>query len=300
MPNKTIKKPIAQKLIIIIGPTASGKSELAVNIAKTAKPNRGEIISADSRQIYRGLDIGTGKMPGQWRKGNYYYKGVRHHTIDIVDPKKQVSAAQFQRLANRAIKDIVGRGRIPIICGGTAHWIDAVVYGQRFPKVKPDLKLRARLEKKSLKQLFTQLKKLNPKRAGAIDPHNPRRLIRALEIVLATGGAVPQLEQKPKFDASWLGIKLDQQSLYKKIDKRLAQRLKQGMLHEIETLHKKGLSWRRLEQFGLEYKLGAYYLQGKINYSEMTAQMSSAIKRYSKRQMTWWKRNKDIRWDKLR
>jgi tRNA dimethylallyltransferase len=282
-----------EKIIIIVGPTASGKSELAV---KTAKSARGEIISADSRQIYKGLNIGSGKVPGRWRQGRYFYKGIAHHLLDIADPKKQVSAAQFQKLANRAIKDIIARGKIPIICGGTAHWIDAVVFAQKFPSVKPDLKLRAQLEKQSIAQLFVRLKKLDPARAKNIDSRNPRRLVRALEIVLTTGQAVPALEQTAKFDALWLGLKLDQEILYKKIDKRMRAWFKQGLLEEIGALHEQSLSWQRLESFGLEYKFGALYLQGKITREEMLVQTSSAIKHYAKRQMTWWKRNTAIKW----
>ncbi len=285
----------SEKIIIIVGPTASGKSELAVKMAKSLK---GEVVSADSRQIYEGLDIGSGKVAGRWRNGNYYYKGVRHHLIDIINPKRAVSAAQFQKLAKRAIKGILSRGHVPIICGGTAHWIDAVVYDQKFPKVKPDLKLRAKLERKSTQQLFAQLKKLDPARAGTIDAKNPRRLIRALEIVLTTGKAVPRLIQKPKFDAQWVGIKVDPATLSKKIEKRLQQWLKQGLLKEIEALHKKGVPWRQIEQFGLDYKFGALYLQGQISYDDMTAQSALSIKRYAKRQMTWWKRNKKIKWVK--
>ncbi len=288
-----------EKLIIIIGPTASGKSELAVKLAKRIK---GEVISADSRQIYRGLNLGTGKVAGKWQgKGalrQFVYKNTIHHCIDLTNPKKQVSAAQFQKLASRAIKQILQRGNTPIICGGTAHWIDAVVYKQKFPQVKPNLKLRNQLEKKSVSQLFARLKKLDPQRAKTIDPKNPRRLIRALEIVLTTGQSIPELQQTSSYDLVWIGLKPDWETLNKKIDLRLKQRLKAGMLHEIEILHEQGLSWQRLEDFGLEYKFGALNLQGKLSYNDMLEQLASAIKRYSKRQMTWWKRNPNILWIK--
>ncbi len=284
-----------EKIIIIVGPTASGKSELAVRLAKKLK---GEIISADSRQIYKGLNLGTGKVQGQWRGKAYYYKSVRHHVIDVVDPKQQVSAAQFQKLANRAIKDILKRSKTPIICGGTAHWIDAAVFQQKFPQVKPNVALREKLEKKSTSQLFTQLKKLDPERAKTIDAHNPRRLIRALEIVMTTGRAVPVLKQSSPYDVVWIGLKPDWTTLNKKIELRLKQWLKDGLLHEIEILHEQGLSWQRIESLGLEYTFGALNLQGKLSYNEMLEKSATSIKRYSKRQMTWWKRNKDIQWIK--
>jgi len=286
------RKPV-QKLIVVVGPTAAGKSELAV---KMAKKHNGEIISADSRQIYRGLDIGTGKVPGRWRRGSYYYKGIRHHLIDVADPKRQVSAVQFQRLAGKAIREIAARGKLPIICGGTAHWVDAVIFGQKFPQVKPDAKLRKELGKKSAKQLFARLKKLDPRRAAEIDQKNPRRLVRALEIVLATGKAIPELEQQTKFDVTWIGITKPQPILYKKIDARLRQWLKQGLLREVKKLHKRGVSWKRLEELGMDYKYAALHLEGEITYNEMVEKSSFSIKHYAKRQMTWWKRNKDIRW----
>jgi len=286
-----------EKIIIIVGPTASGKSELAVKLAKLLK---GEVVSADSRQIYQGLNIGSGKVPGRWRRSGsssvFLYKNVVHHCIDTINPKKQVSVAQFQKAANKAVKNIIRRGHVPIICGGTAHWVDGLVYNQKFPRVKPDLKLRTQLERKTTAQLYSQLKKLDPDRAKNIDAKNPRRLIRALEIVLTTGQVVPQLKQKTQYDALWLGIKVDQETLAKKIDKRLKQWLKQGLLHEIEILHKQGISWQQIEQFGLDYKFGTLYLQDQISYDDMVTKSATSIKQYAKRQMTWWKRNKEIRW----
>lgn len=335
-------------LVTIVGPTSSGKSELAVFLAKKFN---GEIISVDSRQIYKGMDLGTGKVAGKWlaskkrtyakvRKNppSYFYKGIRHYLIDYVSPTRQYSVARFQRDAKKAIANILKQGKLPILCGGTAHWIDAIVFEQNIPEVKPNKKLRESLEKKSVEELYEQLQKLDPVRATTIDQQNPRRLIRALEIVMTTGKPVPPLISIPsaaeesvnlkKIDPStprvhssvgmtqhqtlWLGIKTDQDELYKKIEKRLKQRFKQGMIKEVERLHKGtlplfskegargsskiGLSWKKLEGFGLEYKFIAQYLQQKITYEEMFTQLLFAIKHYSKRQLTWWKRNKEINW----
>lgn len=284
-----------KKLLVIVGPTASGKSEMAI---KLAKRHKGEIISADSRQIYRGLDIGTGKVAGQWRGKNYVYKRIRHHLIDIADPRRPVSAAQFQKLAQKVIKDIHRRGKLPIICGGTAHWVDAVVFDQKFPAVRPNIKLRKKLETMSVEQLFKQLQKFDPQRALNIDSNNKRRLVRALEIVKTTGRAIPRLRQSSPYDVTWLGLKPTQKVLHKKIDQRFKGWLKQGLLQEIERLHKHGLPWSRFNELGLDYKYGALYLQHKINYDDMVVQSATAIKRYAKRQMTWWKRNKNIQWNK--
>jgi tRNA dimethylallyltransferase len=295
-----LRKP---KILVIIGPTSSGKSQLAVRLTRQLN---GEIISADSRQIYRGMDIGTGKVKGRWltvKRGGkkarvYFYKNIPHYLIDIASPRTQFSVARFQKLAKKSVADILARGKLPIICGGTAHWVDALVYGQKFPEVKPNSHLRAQLEKKSVAQLFAQLKKLDPARAATIERHNPRRLIRALEIVLTTKQVVPPLAAESPFQIKWLGINPPQAILYKHIETRLDQRLKAGMFHEVKRLHKHGLSWKRLESFGLEYKYGALFLQKKLSYDEAREQLLTAIKNYSKRQMTWWKRNKDIRWQR--
>ncbi len=290
--------PKKDKLLAIVGPTASGKSELAVSLAKKFN---GEIISADSRQIYAGMDIGTGKVEGAWKKIRgrkiYVYKGVPHYCIDFLSPKKQFSAGLFQTETKNVINDILARGKLPILCGGTGHWIDAVVFGQKLPEVKPDSALRRKLEKFSPEKLFIRLQKLDPARAKNIDRFNKRRLIRALEIVISTGQPVPALNSKPSpYECLWLGLLWPQETLYKRIDLRLKERLLQGMAKEISQLHKKGLSWKKLFDFGLEYRYVGQYLQKKLTYDEMTEQLSYAIKHYAKRQMTWWKKNPEIHW----
>ncbi len=299
--------PRTYKLISIVGPTASGKSELAVKLAKRFN---GEIISADSRQIYKGMDLGTGKVQGKWTKSKFNppaggqnsifkYKGIPHHLIDFLNPKQQFSVAKFQRVAQKKIQEILERGHIPILCGGTGHWLDALVNNQIIPEVKPNFKLRASLEKKSAEKLFSQLQKLDSTRASNIDRFNKRRLVRALEIVITTGKPVPVNSSQQTDNSNkvlWLGIQTNQTDLYNKIDKRLAERLKQGMLEEVKKLKKNKLSWKKLESFGLEYKYLALYIQNKISKEEMQTQLSFAIKHYSKRQLTWWKRNKNINW----
>ena len=291
------KSKASPKIIALVGPTASGKSELAV---KLAKKFNGEILSVDSRQIYRGMDIGTGKVEGKWKsmggKNAFVYKGVPHYGIDIASPKRQFSVAQFQKYSRRVIADILRRGRLPILCGGTAHWLDAVVFEQKFPEVKPNAALRKRLSKFSNAQLFKKLQKLDPRRAAVIDSQNPRRLVRALEIVMATGKKVAKLKHESPYQILWLGIKTDPAELQKKIKRRLYQRVKSGMFHEIKTLHKQGVSWQKMWNFGLEYRYGSLYLQGKISQKEALEKLKTAIGQYSKRQMTWWKRNKEINW----
>ncbi len=293
-----------KKLIIIVGPTASGKSELAVQLAKKVG---GEVISADSRQIYKEMDIGSGKVEGKWINRNdrevFLYKNIPHYLIDEASPRVQYSVARFQKKASKIIEDIFKRGKQPIICGGTAHWVDAIVYGQNLPEVKPDLKLRKELEKLSVEQMFLKLQKLDPERAAEIDAKNPRRLIRALEIVMTTGKPVPKNSAKPKYDAEWIGIQPEEEVLESKIKKRLRERLKSGMIEETRNLHESGLSWKKLESFGLEYKYCALYLQNKLtpenSIKQLESQLFIAIRQYAKRQITWWKRNKNIQWNKF-
>jgi tRNA dimethylallyltransferase len=275
------------KLLVIVGPTASGKSDLAIRLARKFN---GEIISADSRQVYRGMDIGTGKVTKTEQKF------ARHWLLDITSPKRQFSVAQWRTLAQRAIRDIVRRGKLPIICGGTGFWIDALIYNLNLPKVKPDAKLRARLEKLPASALFTRLRKLDPARAITIDRHNPRRLIRALEIVMKTGRAVPPEKNGSPYEPFILGISVPRERLTRRIEKRLDTRLKAGMVAEVSRLHRQGISWNRLESFGLEYRWLARYLQRQITRTEMRNGLLRDIIQYSKRQMTWFKRNKDISW----
>ncbi len=280
-------------ILIVVGPTAAGKSELAV---KLAKKFNGEVISADSRQIYRGLDIGSGKIEGQWQNKIFLYKNIPHYLIDEANPRVQYSVARFQKNARKAIADILSRGKLPIICGGTAHWVDAVVFEQSLPDVKPNTQLRTKLTKLTPAQLFTKLKKLDPARAKTIDAKNPRRLIRALEIIMTTGQAVPKVTTKSPYNPIWIGVNPGIKKLETNIQKRLQARLKQGMIKEVSNLHKQGLSWKKLESLGLEYKFCALYLQQKLSKTDMELLLYRAIRQYAKRQLTWWKRNEAIQW----
>ena len=277
------------KLVVIVGPNASGKSDLAVKLAKTFN---GEVVSADSRQVYKGMDIGTGKITKE------EMQGVPHYLLDIASPKRRFSVAQYQKKAIEAIKKIQRKGKLPILCGGTGFYVQAVVDGLVFPKVKPDWRFRKKLEQKSAKELYEYLKKLDPERAKTIEKDNKRRLIRAIEIVLKTGKPVPKLQKQKLFDVLMIGIKRDKKELKERIRKRLLKRLKQGMIEEVKKLKESGLSWKRLEEFGLEYRYIAYYLQGRLSYKEMVEQLQKAIEDFAKRQMTWFKRDKRIHWIK--
>lgn len=274
------------KLIIILGPTATGKSALAVRLAKHV---RGEIISADSRQVYRGMNIGTGKITKK------EMGGVPHHLLDVVSPTQQYSVARYVRDARKAITAILSQNHVPIIVGGTGLYIDALTRGLVLPEVPPNPKLRARLEKMTTEKLFALLKKKDPRRAVTIDRHNRRRLIRALEIIEAFG-KVPVLQKQPEFQTLFIGLSLPQEKLNTKIHARLLSRMRQGMVSEVKKLHANGVSWKKLEGFGLEYKNIAQYLQKKMTKEEMLTRLSKDIEHYAKRQMTWFKRHPDIHW----
>lgn len=274
------------KIIVILGQTASGKSSLAVDMAKKFG---GEVVSADSRQVYKSLDIGTGKIMRP------QMKGVSHHLLDVVTPRKRFTVENYKRKADRVIEEIIERGRLPILCGGTGFYIQAVVDGIEAPPVKPDESLRKRLSTKSALGLFSILKKLDPRRAEEIGQSNKVRLIRAIEIA-RTLGKVPEIRSKPKYDVLQIGIKTDDEELKKKIKKRLLARLKQGMIEEAERLHKKGLPWKRMRELGLEYSYLALLLTGKISREDFIERLNSAIWHYARRQKTWFKRDNRIKW----
>lgn len=312
------------KILVIVGPTASGKSDLAVEIARALKQKNSEIrkvlveksgrgvpsgddgnpmtfseelfdrsgaeiVSADSRQVYRGMNIGSGKIT------KTEMKGVPHHLLDVADPKKTFSVAQYQKLAHKAIADILQRGKLPIVVGGTGFYIQSIVDNIVLPEVPPNPSLRKKLASKSPLQLFTILKKLDPARAKTIDSQNPARLIRAIEIA-TTLGKTPKLKSRPLYDAEIIGINPDEKTLKQKIHTRLLARLKRGMVAEVRRLHNQGLSWKKLEAFGLEYRYVALFLQGKITKTEMITAIETASYQYAKRQMTWFKRDKKIKW----
>jgi len=302
---------IMNKLIIILGPTASGKTDLAVKLAKRFN---GEIVCADSRQIYSGMVIGTAS-PFQSQisnlKSQIYIsnlksnnqrkpiicKGTAHHLFNVIAPKKVFSAGQYQKLAIKTIKDIQKRGKLPILVGGSAFYIYPIIEGWQFPKLKANQKLRKELEQKTTKQLFAMLKKLSLLRAKTLDPKNKRRLIRAIEIAKHLG-EVPKIAKKPIFDCLILGVKVSKTELAKRVEKRTAKMFRRGLEKEVKSLVKK-YGWADV----LKNTIGYQEFQTKESPSFLLKErraflISSHTLQLAKRQMTWFKKDKRIHWVK--
>ncbi|MEK7531042.1 MAG: tRNA (adenosine(37)-N6)-dimethylallyltransferase MiaA [Patescibacteria group bacterium] len=278
-------KPPIPTVIAIVGPTSTGKTDLSVRIAKKIN---GEIISGDSRQVYQGLDIGTGKVtPREMR-------GVPHHLVDIVSPRTVYNASAYVRDGRRALRDILQLGKTPIIVGGTGFYIDALLGRIELASIEPNQTLRNKLKRLSLRELQTRLKRVDPKRYRGIDIKNPRRLIRAIEISVGTPTALPLPLSHIRI--IWIGLTLPTDVLKKKIHFRLIERIRKGMLGEAKQLHRRGVSWKRMHALGLEYRYLALYLQKKISKKEMMEQLEKEIVAYAKRQMTWFKKNPKICW----
>lgn len=225
-----------------------------------------------------------------WRVGE-----VVAHLLDVANPKKKFTVVQYVDLAQKAIQQILDKKKLPIIVGGTGFYIQALVNGIVLPEVPPDNKLRKELGKKTAAQLFAQLKKLDPKRAKNMDPMNSRRLIRAIEIALYLG-KVPEIKKVSRYSPLFIGLNLPPEELKKKIKIRLEKRVKAGMIKEAQKLHRTGLTWKRMEELGLEYRYLALHLQKKISKEEMTETLEKEIWQYVRRQLTWFKADKRIAW----
>ncbi|MEA2098137.1 MAG: tRNA (adenosine(37)-N6)-dimethylallyltransferase MiaA [Patescibacteria group bacterium] len=293
-------------LIIILGPTASGKTEMGLRLAK--KYN-GKIINADSRQIYTEMDIGTGKTDIKYwilnieRKNNaknniqYPISNIPIHLINIKNPNQKFSLSQYKKLAIKTIDSIHKQGKIPILVGGTGLYISAIVNNLEIPKVAPNKKIRGRLEKHTEKFLFKKLKKVDQKSAEIIGINNKRKLIRALEVYEITGKpfSAQQVKGDPLFNILQIGITLDRKKLYEKIDQRVDKMIKNGLIEETKKLSKK-YSFDLPAMSGIGYREIGLYLQNKIALEEAIQKMKFRTHRYARRQMTWFKRDEKIKW----
>lgn len=294
--------------LVIVGPTASGKSDLAIALAKKY---RTEIISADSRQVFQGMDIGTGKVEGQLdlsKSIEYEYdaisrsmhpfisEGIPHWCIDLVPPTVPFSAAYFQHTALMALRDISSRGLKPIVVGGTGLYIRALTEGLSFPRSTQEA--HAEVLKMSYEEALAQLLKLQPDAADYIELKNPRRVFRGLELLLSghTSLAVMRAHSKSECEFLTLGVELSPELLRERILKRLDARLHAGMCEEVQSLLNLGISAERLDGFGLEYRYVMRYLTGAMSYDAMHEKLYTEICRFAKRQRTWFKKYSSVVW----
>lgn len=275
-------------IVAVMGTNASGKSALAVRLAKHFS---GEVVSADSRQVFCGLDLGSGKITRE------EMQGVPHHLIDVVRLNDFYSMADFQRQAYRAIDGILARGHLPFLAGGTGLYLSAVTEGYRLSDKAPDLSYRTELEQLSTATLARMLEESLP--GSGIDPDNRNRVMRMLE-KLHSGDPGPG-KSKPRYRVLKLGVTWDRETLKQRIDQRLALRMEQGMVEEVRRLLAEGASEAFLKKLGLEYRYLTRYLAGEFpDEKAMTEELSLAIKRFARRQMTWFKRDTEIHWLDMR
>lgn len=290
-----------QKLIVICGPTASGKTSWSL---KLAKKYDGEVISADSRQIYKKMDIGTAKEKGDWLNNDlrktFYVEGIPHHLMDFLDPGKNFTVAEFRDKAIKYAKMAHYKGRIPFLVGGTGLYIHVVVDNLSIPRIPPNKKLRESLEKKTNEELMVWLKKLDPKTAKTVDPNNNRRIIRALEVCMLSGEpfSEQQLKGEPIFDVLQIAIDQPREVLYDRINRRVDEQMKMGLLTEIKNLLKQKYIWELSSMSGIGYRQFKDYFEGNMNLSQAVENLKQANRNYAKRQMTWFRRDPRIHWVK--
>ncbi|MEX0622240.1 MAG: tRNA (adenosine(37)-N6)-dimethylallyltransferase MiaA [Candidatus Woykebacteria bacterium] len=287
-----------KKLLVVVGPTGTGKTDLALELAKKFDA---EIISADSRQIYIGMDIGTGKIPQSRKykkeKGEWIIDGVPIHLYDVIAPDKTFSVVAYQQLAYEVINEVHKRNRLPILVGGTGLYVRAVVEGLKIPKVAPNQNIRRHLEAQPLKTLVNELEKVDPSSAQRVDRSNPRRIIRALEIFYETGLPASELKDKFKinFDTLTIGLTSDREYLYGRVDKRINGWVSSGWVDEVKGLLDKDYQ-DAPSLTSLGYRQLAMYLKNQITLAEAKKRIKFEHHRYIRSQLTWFRKDKNIFW----
>lgn len=283
------------KVVVICGPTASGKTALSIELAKKIN---GEIISSDSMQIYEDMDIGTAKPTKE------EMQGIKHYLLDFVEPNKRYSVADFKKDAEKSIEEILEKGKVPIIVGGTGLYVDSLIYGIEYQDIKFDEQYRKELENRvkieGLEKLYNEAKKIDPQAMEKISLNDQKRILRVLEIYKATGKNKTEQEAESrknevKYDYKVFAINMDREKLYERINKRVDIMIEQGLIQEVEKLLEKYDEFPTAMQ-GLGYKEVVEYLQGKISKEEMIDKIKMETRRYAKRQITWFKKNKQTIW----
>lgn len=278
-------------LIVVLGPTASGKTTLSLKIAKEVG---GEIISTDSRQLYKGMEIGTDIITVDEQQG------IPHHMLGIATPDKPLTLAEYTDLTSQKIREIFGRRRVPILVGGTGLYISAIIEGYDMPRIAPDQKLRQKLQKEAVEKgaefLHKKLQKLDPKAAAAIHPHNLRYVIRALEINLTAGKNKTSARKKSNYDIFMVGIDWPRAQLYQRINQRVQRQLDRGLVEEVKQLIQKGYQQDLPAMSSLGVKEIIPYIKGEKSLEECVEIIKQSTRRYAKRQMTWFRRYARVRW----
>ena len=283
------------KVIVICGPTASGKTALSIELAKKIN---GEIISSDSMQIYKDMNIGTAKPTAE------EMQGIKHYLLDFVEPDKRYSVAEFKKDAEKAIEEILSKGKIPIVVGGTGLYVDSLIYGIEYQNIELDEKYRKELEKiaeeQGLQVLYKRAKEIDEEAIKKISPNDKKRIIRILEIYKATGKNKTEQEiesrkKEIKYDFKVFAINMDREKLYERINKRVDIMIEQGLIEEVKEITQKYKKFPTAMQ-GLGYKEVVEYLEGKISKEEMIEKVKMETRRYAKRQITWFKKNKQTIW----
>lgn len=289
------------KVVAIMGPTTSGKTDWGL---KLAKDFNGEVICADSRQVYKYMTVGTAKPRGEWKfvglRRVYHIDGIPHHLIDFLSPGKAFTAAEFRDRALKHIKAITRAGKLPIIVGGTGLYIDALVNNYTIPRIPANKKLREGFEEKTAAELLSWLGKLDPDAAASIDQYNKRRIIRALEVCILSGKQFSKQKKKgdPIFNILKFGIAIPREQLYERIDARVDRMITEGLEKEITYLVKQKYGWNLPSMSGIGYRQFKAYFEGSRTLDQVVSQLKQDTRNYAKRQMTWFKRDRDIIWCK--
>ena len=283
------------RMICIAGPTASGKTALSVALAKALG---GEIVSCDSMQVYRGMDIGTAKPTLEERQG------IAHHLLDVADPGEPFSVGKYVELADAAVQDILRRGRLAIVVGGTGLYMDSLILGRRFavPSTGQRAKLERLADERGIDEILSMLQKADPETAARLHPSDRKRIIRAMEVFLETGTPISRhdalsREQPPRYEPLWLGIRFASRAeLYARIERRVDEMLRQGLLGEVEALLARGLDPNATALQAIGYKELVPVVRGETDLDTAVALLKQSSRRYAKRQLTWFGKNERIRW----
>jgi len=289
-------EPMKRPLVILTGPTAVGKTKTSIALAKSI---HGEIISADSMQVYRGMDIGSAKIRPE------EMEGIPHHLIDVLDPKEEFHVVGFQKLAKKAMEEIYAKGKLPILVGGTGFYLQSILYDIDFTENEGNTAIRRELEELAEKEgaevLHEMLKKADPKGAEQIHAHNVKRVIRALEFYRLTGKQISehneeQRQKESPYNAAYFVLNDDRVKLYERIDARVDTMLQEGLLEEVQALKSKGCTRGMVSMQGLGYKEMLDYLDGVLTWEEAVYLLKRDTRHFAKRQLTWFKRERDVVW----